>query len=45
MEIFIKAILEYKNEIFIYIQSYYRAFMRKKAPEEFPIFDLEGDES
>ena len=45
VEIFIKAILEYKNEIFIYIQSYYRAFMRKKAPEEFPIFDLEGDES
>ena len=45
VEIFIKAILEYKNEIFIYIQSYYRAFMREKAPEEFPIFDLEGDES
>lgn len=45
IEIFIKAILEYKNEIFIYIQSYYRAFMREKAPEEFPIFDLEGDES
>ena len=45
VEIFIKAIMEYKNEIFIYIQSYYRAFMRKKSPEEFPIFDLEGDES
>ena len=45
VEIFIKAIMEYKNEIFIYIQSYYRAFMREKSPEEFPIFDLEGDES
>lgn len=45
VEIFIKAIMEYKNEIFIYIQSYYRAFMREKSPEEFPIFDLKGDES
>lgn len=45
VEIFIKAILEYKNEIFIYIQSYYRAFMREKEAAEFPIFYLDGDES
>ncbi len=44
VEIFIKAIMEYKNEIFIYLQSYYRAFMRNKSLNEFPIFDLEGEE-
>ena len=34
------AIMEYKNEIFIYIQSYYRAFMRDKPVSEFPVFDM-----
>lgn len=43
IEIFIKAIMDYKNEIFIYIQSYYRAFMRGKSAEEFPVFELEGE--
>lgn len=43
VEIFIKAIMEYKNEIFIYIQSYYRAFMREKNPEDFPVFNLDGN--
>lgn len=41
VEIFIKAIMEYKNEIFIYLQSYYRSFMRGKPAAEFPIFDME----
>lgn len=41
IELFIKAIMEYKNEIFIYLQSYYRAFVQKKSPEAFPIFDLD----
>lgn len=44
IEIFIKSIMEYKNEIFIYLQSYYRAFMRGKAAEEFPIFEMGGNE-
>lgn len=44
VEIFIKAIMEYKNEVFIYLQSYYRAFMRNKSLNEFPVFDLEGEE-
>ena len=35
------ALLEYKNEIFIYLQSYYRAFMREKAIEDFPNFYME----
>ncbi len=44
VEMFIKAILEYKNEIFIYFQSYYRAFMRDKEACEFPVFNFEGEE-
>ena len=43
VEIFIRAIMEYKNEIFIYLQSYYRAFMREKNAKDFPVFDM-GDE-
>lgn len=39
--IILKALLEYKNEIFIYLQSYYRAFMRDKPIEEFPVFEME----
>lgn len=41
IEIFIKSIMEYKNEIFIYLQSYYRAFMRAKPASEFPVFEME----
>lgn len=41
IELFIKAIIEYKNEIFIYIQSYYRAFMRNKPVADFPTFEFE----
>lgn len=44
VEIFIRAIMEYKNEIFIYLQSYYRAFMRGKAASEFPVFEMEGED-
>lgn len=33
--------MEYKNEVFIYLQSYYRAFMRRKEASEFPTFDFE----
>lgn len=41
VEIFLKALLEYKNEIFYFIQSYYRAFVRDKNIEEFPKFYME----
>lgn len=41
IELFIKAIMEYKNEIFIYLQSYYRAFMREKDAKDFPVFYME----
>lgn len=43
VEIFIRSIMEYKNEIFIYLQSYYRAFMRNKNAEDFPVFEMEGE--
>lgn len=41
IELFINALMEYKNEIFIYLQSYYRAFMREKDAKSFPVFDME----
>lgn len=44
IELFIKAIIEYKDEIFIYIQSYYRAFMRNKPVANFPTFEFEMGE-
>lgn len=43
VELFIRAIMEYKNEIFIYLQSYYRAFMRNKNANDFPIFEMEEE--
>lgn len=36
----LNAIMEYKNEIFVYLQSYYRAFMRNKPVEDFPFFEM-----
>lgn len=41
--IFIHALLERKNEIFLYIQTYYRSFMRNKPVEEYPVFLFEGE--
>lgn len=43
VEIFIKALMEYKNEIFIYLQTYYRSFMRNKPAEDFPNFYMEEE--
>ena len=40
--IFIHALLERKNEIFLYIQTHYRSFMRNKPVEEYPVFLFEG---
>ena len=34
----LKSLLEHKQEIFLYVQSYYRAFMQDKPIEQFPIF-------
>jgi CRISPR-associated protein Cas1 len=34
------AILEHKADIFLYCQQYYRAFMRQKAIDEYPTFQI-----
>ncbi len=39
VSIFMGTILEYKEDIFKYIQSYYRAFMKMKPIDEFPVFE------
>lgn len=41
-QIYRKAILEYKEAIFMYIQSYYRAVMKQKCANEYPMFDYKG---
>ena len=40
--IFVNAILEYRDELFMYIQGYYRAFMKQKVVTEFPMFLYKG---
>lgn len=42
IKIMLDALLEYKNEMFLYVQSYYRAFVRQKTIEQFPVFYMEG---
>ena len=37
--IFLKAILEEKNNIFKYIQEYYRSFMKELSASSFPIYE------
>ena len=39
-ELFLRAILEHKEEIFLYVQSYYRAFMKNKEISEYPSFSI-----
>lgn len=41
----IQSVMEYKNEIFLYLQSYYRAFMRDKPASAFPTFYMDKDET
>jgi CRISP-associated protein Cas1 len=36
----LQELLDYKQEIFLYIQSYYRAFIRSKPFDEYPVFKL-----
>ena len=39
-QLFLREILLYKESIFLYIQSYYRAFIKSKEVDSFPIFDV-----
>lgn len=34
----LRSIIEYKEDIFLYTQSYYRAFMRRKTIGDYPLF-------
>lgn len=38
--VFFNAINENRDEIFSYIQSYYRAVMKQKNAEDFPVFEM-----
>ncbi len=38
----IQSILEHKEDIFSYVQEYYRCFMRGKPMEEYPVFRVES---
>lgn len=37
-QIFFEKLIEYKNDVFLYMQNYYRAFMRNKDEKDFPRF-------
>lgn len=41
-QIFLEAILRYKKELFVYIQSYYRAIMKQKTIHEYPVISYKG---
>lgn len=38
IQFLMNAILEYKDDIFLYIQQYYRFFMKRKSVNEIPVF-------
>ena len=40
--ILLKAILAHKDDMFLYIQQYYRSFMQNKAIESYPFFEVEN---
>jgi CRISPR-associated endonuclease Cas1 len=37
-QVFFEELIKYKNDMFLYIQNYYRAFMRDKSEKDFPRF-------
>jgi CRISP-associated protein Cas1 len=39
----VQDILKHKEDIFLYVQDYYRAFMRNKPIEEFPVFRIKEE--
>lgn len=36
-----KPLIDNKREIFLYVQQFYRAFMKQKTIDEYPVFELE----
>ncbi len=43
VRILMKPLLENKESIFVYVKSYYRAFMKDLPPEEFPTFEMRDE--
>jgi CRISPR-associated protein Cas1 len=44
IQMMLQAIIEYKDELFLYVQSYYRNFMQMKSAQNFPVFYLNDRE-
>jgi CRISPR-associated protein Cas1 len=42
-ELFLKEILFNKEEIFLYVQKYYRCFMKEEKIKDYPVFTMEVD--
>lgn len=42
-QLFLKEILSHKESIFLYVQSFYRAFIREKSLDDYPLFVLGDD--
>ena len=38
--IFLEALMKHKTDMFLYVQSYYRNFMRQNPIELYPVFDI-----
>lgn len=41
--VFMEEILDHKQDIFLYIRAYYRAFMKEKSKDLFPVYDMVED--
>ncbi len=40
VQFLMQGLLKYKDDIFLYIQNYYRFFMKRKSAEQLPVFRL-----
>ena len=44
VKVFLEAIFEHKDEIFLYVRQYYRAFMKSSSLEQFPTWTIGGND-
>lgn len=44
IQLFIKALMDYKKDMFLYVQSYYRSFMKNDPIEQYPFFSISGSQ-
>lgn len=42
-QLFLREILQQKEKIFLYIQAYYRSFIKGKEIDNFPVFNIEAE--